>query len=306
MEEFLLSRPDTQAVSSHLARPPLPSVVNAFPIVFLRDPIHRAASVYAYERRAPSNVRSSEIAKEGDFRDYVSWCLGQGRQQGGGVIMNYQVTHLSSSSFRNGHVYFAEPDEADLEESFQFVSSIPFFGIVEEFEASLRLLENMLTPIWPDFRAENVKENVTPNRIASFEEKIREIRRDLGDDVFHGLEEANQLDIRLYKTALDLFGQRLSAPAFATRVLIHNQEWLLAQKENALAALRGQLDAERKSVESLARERDALQEKLGIQDSALDEATRKLDEIYASRGWNALSAYYRVRDKLLPTGRRAV
>jgi len=212
VEEFLRSRPDAEAVFSHLARSPLPSVVNAFPIVFMRDPIHRAASVYAYERRAPSNVRSSEIAKEGDFRDYVSWCMGQGRQQGSGVIMNYQVTHLSSSSFRNGHVYFAEPDVADLEESFQFLSSVPFFGIVEEFEASLRLLENMLAPIWPNFRAENVKENVSPNRNASFGEKIRAIRRDLAEEVCRQLEEANRLDIRFYKKSLDLFRQRLSAP----------------------------------------------------------------------------------------------
>jgi hypothetical protein len=288
VEEFLASHPDIQAVSSHLARPPLPRVVNTFPIVFLRDPVDRAASVYAYERRAPSNVKSSEIAKEGDFRNYVSWCLGQGRRQGGGVIMNYQVVHLSSSSFRNGHVYLAEPDEADLEESFQFLSSIPFFGIVEEFEASLRLLENMLMPIRPDFKAENAKENVTASRSASFEEKIRAIRRDLGEEVFYELEEANRLDIRLYKMALELFKQRLSAPAFAARVVFHNQECLLAQKENALAALRGQFDA--------------LRERLDIQERALAEVTGNLREIYASNGWKALCSYYRLRDKLIPTG----
>jgi len=90
--------------------------------------------------------------------------------------------------------------------------------------------------------------------------------------------------------------------AFATRVLIHNQEWLLAQEENALAAPRGQLDAERKAVESLTLERDALQERLEFQDSALSEATRSLGEIYASGGWRVFSAYYRVRDRLFPRG----
>jgi hypothetical protein len=173
---------------------------------------------------------------------------------------------------------------------------------VEEFEASLRLLENMLMPIRPDFKTENVKENVTASSNASFEEKIRAIRRDLGEEVFNELEEANRLDIRLYKMALGLFKQRLSAPAFATRVVIHNQECLLAQKENALAVLRGQLDAERKFVESLARERDALQERLGIQERALAEVTGNLSEIYASNGWKALCSYYRLRDKLIPTG----
>lgn len=81
LAEFVLSRPDIQAVSSHLARPPLPRVVNAIPIVFLRDPIDRARSAYAHERRAPSNVKSSEVAKNGSFRDYVNWCLNDGRRE---------------------------------------------------------------------------------------------------------------------------------------------------------------------------------------------------------------------------------
>jgi hypothetical protein len=213
LEEFLAGRPDVEAVSSHLAQLPLPSVVNALPIVFLRDPIDRARSAYAYERRAPSNVRSSEIAKEGDFRNYVTWCLNDGRRQGGVVITNYQVVHLSGSRFRNGHVYLAEPQERDLEEALQFLDSIPFFGIVEEFEASLRLLEKTLKPYWRHFKAENITENVSTNRIASFEERIESIRRELGEDVFQAFREANHLDIRLYRTALHRFKQRVCAPA---------------------------------------------------------------------------------------------
>jgi hypothetical protein len=212
VEEFLTSHPDIQAVSSHLARPPLPRVVNAFPIVFLRDPIDRARSVYDYERRSPSNVRSSEIAKEGDFRNYVRWCLNDGRRQGGVVITNYQVVHLSGSSFRNGHVYRAEPQESDLEEAMQFLDSIPFFGIVEEFEIALRLIGNALKPYWPDFRAGNIRENVSANRVTSFEKRIETIRRELGQDVFQAFQEANHLDLRLYRMALDRFKQRVSAP----------------------------------------------------------------------------------------------
>jgi hypothetical protein len=209
VEEFLADRPDIQAISSHLARPPLPRHMNVVPIVFLRDPIDRAASVYAHERRAPSNVKSSEIAKEGDFRNYVTWCLGEGRREGGIVITNYQVVHLSNSSFRNGHVYLAEPDEGDLREAFDFLASAPFFGIVEEFEASLRLLKEALKLIRPGFSAENIRENVTPDRLEAFEDRIKGIKRDLGEDLCHAFETANELDFRLYRTASDLFKQRL-------------------------------------------------------------------------------------------------
>ena len=196
-----------------IAQPPIPSAVNAFPIVFLRDPIDRARSAYAYERRAPSNVRSSEIAKEGDFRNYVSWCLNDGRRQGGVLITNYQVVHLSGSRFRNGHVYLAEPRERDLEEALQFLDSIPFFGIVEEFNTSLRLLEKTLRPYWRDFKAENITENASKNRIPSFEDRIEAIRLELGEDLFGALQEANRLDIRLYRMALDRFNQRVGSGA---------------------------------------------------------------------------------------------
>lgn len=110
------------------------------------------------------------------------------------VIANYQVTHLSGSRFRNGHVYLAEPQERDVEEALQFLDSIPFFGIVddsipfsgmvEKFEVSLKLLEKTLKPCWLDSTAESLAENVSTDRIASFEERIEGIRRELGEDVF--------------------------------------------------------------------------------------------------------------------------
>jgi chromosome segregation ATPase len=72
---------------------------------------------------------------------------------------------------------------------------------------------------------------------------------------------------------------------------IHNQENLLNQKENALTALNERLDVERRSVDRLVRERDALQERL-------DTVARDLGQIYASHGWKVLSSYYRIRHAL--------
>jgi hypothetical protein len=212
VEEFLASRPDIQAISSHLARPPLPRSLNAIPIVFLRDPIDRAASIFHFERRGPSNVMSSEIAKSGDFRKYVTWCLHarEGWYQGGVVIKNYQVVHLSNASLRNGHIYRAEAEENDVAEALQFLDSIPFFGIVEEFAKSIRLLEETLRPAWHNFSAENTLENVAPNRIPIYEERVATIKRELGEELFQALNDANRLDTCLYTIALQKFRQRLS------------------------------------------------------------------------------------------------
>lgn len=101
VKESLMCHPDVEAVTSHLARLTLPSAVNVFPIVFLRDPIDRARSAYAYERRAPSNVRSSEIAKQGDFRNYVirmASCIFLRRANV--ISTNYQTLARSASSLR--------------------------------------------------------------------------------------------------------------------------------------------------------------------------------------------------------------
>src|SRR5690242_16822953 len=116
VERYLEMNREIRALSSHLARPPLPRNVNAFPIIFIRHPIDRAASVYIHERRATTNIKSSEIAKLRDFSGYVRWCLdsADGREQGGIVIRNYQVVHLSSASFRTNHIYHAKADESDL------------------------------------------------------------------------------------------------------------------------------------------------------------------------------------------------
>lgn len=88
---------------------------------------------------------------------------------------------------------------------------------MEEFEASLRLLENTLRPIRHDFRAENITENVTPNRIASFEERIESAKREMGEGLFQKFKAANDLDIRLYNLASDIFRGRLSAAECLTR-----------------------------------------------------------------------------------------
>ena len=128
VQAYVAEHPGLEAVSSHLARPPLPQGFSVLPIVFLRHPLDRAASVHSHERRAPATVKSGEIAKTRDFRGYVQWCLNEyeGRDKGGTVIRNYQVTHLSDASFRNSHIHKAEAERHDLRQAIQFLSALPF------------------------------------------------------------------------------------------------------------------------------------------------------------------------------------
>ena len=96
--QFLESRPELCAVSSHLARPPLP-FSGCRPIVFLRHPLLRARSVYEFTRR-DLKQHGSQISRNGEFSRYVRWALDAGREEGGVVIRDYQVVHLSGASLR--------------------------------------------------------------------------------------------------------------------------------------------------------------------------------------------------------------
>ncbi len=207
VQAYVAEHPGLEAISSHLARPPLPQGFSVLPIVFLRHPLDRAASVYSQERRAAATVKSAEIAKMRDFRGYVQWCLNEyeGRDKGGGVIRNYQVVHLSDASFRNGHIHKAEADRHDLQQAIRFLNGLPFFGIVEKFQLSLRLLQAVAQKMWPRFHATNARENISPDRTQNLYHRMAKVQRDLGFGLWQWLVEENALDFELYAWAREQF-----------------------------------------------------------------------------------------------------
>jgi hypothetical protein len=136
LREFLKNNEGLAAVSSGLLRPPLIQEPDIIPIIFLRDPLDRAYSVYSFERRVDTQVLSNKIARQYNFAGYVDWCLNN-QEKGGMVIVNYQVTHLSPAPFKYDHIYKAKPTEADSNAALRYLSSLPCVGIVDEFEASM-------------------------------------------------------------------------------------------------------------------------------------------------------------------------
>jgi len=217
--KYLEAHPEIEALSSHLARPPVPDGVCTFPIVFLRNPIDRAASVYSHEHRIKPNVKSAEIANVRDFRGYVRWCFDEheGRREGGNVIRNYQVIHLSSASFRTPQLNTAEAEECDLREAVAFLEAIPFFGIVEEFGVSLALLQRLALPYWPSFRVVDTKENSSPDRSQPFQLRMQVAERDLGADMWDRFATENRLDFELYTRAVGMFQKRAAQYGLSPR-----------------------------------------------------------------------------------------
>jgi len=192
LRAFLDANPHVRAVSSHLARPPLPTR-GSVPIVFLRHPLLRARSVYEFTRR--DAAQPFREATSGSFADYLRWALSGA--QGGVVVRDYQVIHLSSASFCAEGILAANATETQLREAIALLDRWPVIGVVERYEQSLRLMERAYADLFPGLvlRAEHLNRAAEPTDEAA-------LGRELGEDLLRQFQSRNRLDYGLYEYAL--------------------------------------------------------------------------------------------------------
>lgn len=194
---FLSSHPDIKAVSSHLCRPTTP-LKEILPIVFLRDPLARARSVYEFTRLDKSQpFRESAL---GTFSDYLTWALSGA--PGGLVIRSYQVVHLSSASFCPEGILFAIAAESHFEEAIQLLKSWPVIGIVEQYARSIKLIEKIYQNYFPDLTLTYEHENIT-----STGNNTSKIREEIGEGLFNEFNKQNKFDYQLYEFACQRLNQ---------------------------------------------------------------------------------------------------
>ncbi len=194
LRAFLVGHPDLAAVSSHLARPPLPWA-SCMPIVFLRHPILRAQSVYEFTRRDSSQPFHAE-ARDNELAGYVRWALGKG--PGGIVIRDYQVVHLSSASFRGPSILDTRATPDDLAEACDLLTAWGLVGIVESYGESAQLFQSAYAARAPQLRFEVNWRNRTNLEEMTHEERLEAIRTRLGRTLFEDLLGSNALDLKLY------------------------------------------------------------------------------------------------------------
>jgi hypothetical protein len=203
LRRFLRDAPHIVAVSTHLARPPLPWP-QCRAIVFIRHPIDRVRSVFNFVHRDRCQPNAN-IARARGFSGYVRWVLDGG--SGGVVVRNYQVVHLSTATWRNGSILDATATQDDLREACASIEGWGVHGIVDDFEASARLFQRAYGPVRPELRFEHVWHNRTSSGETTLEERVAHIRRDLGDELYAELVRHNELDLELYRFARARFAE---------------------------------------------------------------------------------------------------
>jgi hypothetical protein len=199
---YLQSRPEIVALSSHVLRPPAPEGFDVLPIALVRHPLERAYSVYSHSRRVEPTCESAWAARESGFADFVCWCLDHPKS-GGMVIINYQVIHFSSASFRFRHIFQAVANEDDLLESVALVRSLPCIGVVDRFDSYFARLQGELSR-WLGCHLEGKapRANASPERPRlALAQAVNQTEQLLGSQLLQRFVEMNYFDYRLYMQA---------------------------------------------------------------------------------------------------------
>lgn len=201
LSAFVRDRPEIVAVSSHLLRPPGPAELNVLPVVLIRHPLDRAFSVYSQLRRNTAGVlRNEVVAQQTSFSQFVLWCMSN-QSDGGMVIANYQVIHLSPASFRGGHIYNATAIKDDLQAAISYLSDGTCFGTVDRFDTAMARLRLAAEAVNLDIPAAIVAENMTVGRPDHLQERLVVAREQLGHGLYERFRRENELDYRLYEWA---------------------------------------------------------------------------------------------------------
>ena len=186
LAEWIEANPRAKAFSTHTGRGPLPSVpgVTVFPVVFMREPIARIRSAYRFERRQRADTLGAKLAREHDLEGYVRarLALPHDRQ-----CRDFQTDRLAGFEPGRG-------GEFELERALRAVRGLPFVGIVERFDESIRRLARALP-----------RELALPEAGSVHSNRTEASREPLGEGLRALLEASNRQDAALYALVRERF-----------------------------------------------------------------------------------------------------
>ncbi|MBO0905832.1 sulfotransferase family 2 domain-containing protein [Jiella sonneratiae] len=164
------------------------AAVTVLPIVFLRHPILRIRSAYSFERKQVADTLGAKLAKENSFSDYVRARLDRSNDY---AFRDFQARRIASFHARVC---------TDLRSAaFTALDSLPFVGLVEDFDASCRRMEDYLKPHFPKFSAFTTRANVTDASDRSVADKLQQVMGEMDEDVAARLLADNTVDLAIYE-----------------------------------------------------------------------------------------------------------
>ena len=193
MKNYIMKNPDKKAISSHTAIISLPKIegVNIIPIFFYRHPIDRIRSAYDFERVQEEDTPGARVAKEGNFNHYLAWRLASPAMS---QISNFHMMRLKD--FR-GLVKNTQP-ELFRPRALQALKALPFVGLVERFDESMKEFEKLIHPAFPEFEVISATSNTLSDPTAAIDAKLKAFEQEIGRHTYHNLLQLNSADLELY------------------------------------------------------------------------------------------------------------
>lgn len=189
--DFLDSNPDTEAVSSHQIRYPMPAAADFlfFDICFLRDPLDRIRSMYDYAREKPiEGDPLSEMAISLELRPFVEVILSDMPEW----ICEMQTVFLAGEDC---------PRDTQLEQATRTMLQASFVGVVDSFPKSIAAGEYFLRPIFAGFRCATAAVNVSRGLHGTLQTRKQRLKEVCGDTLYEELVTRNEMDLQLVARA---------------------------------------------------------------------------------------------------------
>lgn len=205
MELIARNRRQLRAISSHQIRLPVPgsSTVEFLPIVFIRRPELRIASIWRFQRQRNDDHPATVLAKELEFKEWVERNLEPRARLS---IRNNQAHIFSFRTDRRTK----RNDPRAFDRAKANFEALPLMGVVERFDDSMSVYERLYSPHLPEFHhVPAPPKNTTGQSDLPVSEQLEAVRNDLGDDLYARLQEANTEDIALYEMAVEALERRL-------------------------------------------------------------------------------------------------
>jgi hypothetical protein len=154
----------------------------------MRHPIDRMASAYSFESKQGGDGFGPVLARNTNLAGYIETRLALGHDQ--------QCRDFHAHRFA---AMLGEKQGDEATRAKMAVKQLPFVGLVEKFSESLEQLENLLAEEgFEAIKLKPVEKNVSRRVSKSLEDKLAEIKKQLDEEVFTKLVEANEVDIELF------------------------------------------------------------------------------------------------------------
>jgi hypothetical protein len=159
--DWIRANPQAVAFSSHTAQGPIPQIdgVKIISVLFLRDPIARIRSAYAFERGQGAQTWGAELAAALDFAGYVGARLAQ---KGDRQCRNFQTYRLAMLAPPGPEV--TSETDAELARAKRGLAMLSCVGLVAEFDRSVARLARLVQHDFAAFHWTPVRANSSAPR----------------------------------------------------------------------------------------------------------------------------------------------